>query len=300
MKTKLLSIAILSFVLMLMVLSASCVAIANAEGKKYALVIGVENYEHMDKKDYALNDAKEVADQLTKEGWDVTKLEDATKEQIVAALETLALNAKPEDQVIIYFSGHTNQCDDGPEESDGVDEFLATKDCNPNKGDYGINDDDLGAYILLIDSQHIAIIMETCYAGGYFEICKHEGCLVLGASKESEKAWSWSELENGIYTNSLLTGLEAGWSLEAAHSWAALVTEEYAEEKLGQLQEPDMRDNYEGEYIVATSGGVGGIVIPVDKFALLAPYIGFASTILVATVATAAFANRVKRRKEKQ
>jgi hypothetical protein len=45
---------------------------------------------------------------------------------------------------------------------------------------------------------------------------------------------------------------------------------------------------------------VGGIIVPVDKFGLLAPYIGLASTILVATVATAVYVKRVKRRKEKQ
>jgi hypothetical protein len=46
--------------------------------------------------------------------------------------------------------------------------------------------------------------------------------------------------------------------------------------------------------------GVGGIIIPVDKFALLAPYIGLASTIVVATVATTIYVKRVKCRKEKQ
>jgi hypothetical protein len=46
--------------------------------------------------------------------------------------------------------------------------------------------------------------------------------------------------------------------------------------------------------------GVGGVVVPVDKFALLAPYIALASTILVATAATAVYVKRVKRRKEKQ
>jgi len=45
---------------------------------------------------------------------------------------------------------------------------------------------------------------------------------------------------------------------------------------------------------------VGGIVVPADKFVLLAPYIGLASTMLVATVATAIYATRVKRRKEKR
>ena len=45
---------------------------------------------------------------------------------------------------------------------------------------------------------------------------------------------------------------------------------------------------------------VGGFTIPVDKFGLLAPYIGLASTILVATVATVVYVKRVKHRKEKQ
>ena len=45
---------------------------------------------------------------------------------------------------------------------------------------------------------------------------------------------------------------------------------------------------------------VGGIMVPVDKLGLLAPYIGLASTILVATVAAGIYVKRVKRRKEKQ
>jgi len=45
---------------------------------------------------------------------------------------------------------------------------------------------------------------------------------------------------------------------------------------------------------------VGGVIIPVDKFGSLAPYIGFASTITVAAVASAVKVKRVKRRKEKQ
>jgi len=55
-----------------------------------------------------------------------------------------------------------------------------------------------------------------------------------------------------------------------------------------------------GVITVTYSSAVGGIIVPTDKFGLLAPYIGLASTILVATVATAVYAKRVKRRKEKQ
>jgi hypothetical protein len=52
--------------------------------------------------------------------------------------------------------------------------------------------------------------------------------------------------------------------------------------------------------ITEVSGSVGGIAIPVDKFGLLAPYIGLASTTLVGTAAIAIYVKRVKRRKEKQ
>jgi hypothetical protein len=61
------------------------------------------------------------------------------------------------------------------------------------------------------------------------------------------------------------------------------------------------------EITAATSNGtvdvspaVGGIWVPVDKLALWAPYIALASTILIATIATAIYVQRVKRRKEKQ
>jgi hypothetical protein len=54
------------------------------------------------------------------------------------------------------------------------------------------------------------------------------------------------------------------------------------------------------EVYVWEQPAVGGIYVLVDKFGLLAPYIGLASTILVATAATAIYVKRVKHRKDKQ
>jgi hypothetical protein len=45
---------------------------------------------------------------------------------------------------------------------------------------------------------------------------------------------------------------------------------------------------------------VGGVVVPFDKFGLLAPYFGLASTIIIAAVATSIYVKHVKRRKEMQ
>ncbi|MEM2971657.1 MAG: hypothetical protein QW270_04460 [Candidatus Bathyarchaeia archaeon] len=45
---------------------------------------------------------------------------------------------------------------------------------------------------------------------------------------------------------------------------------------------------------------VGGITIAVDRFGLLAPYIGLASTTLIAAAATTIYVKRFKRKKQKQ
>lgn len=44
---------------------------------------------------------------------------------------------------------------------------------------------------------------------------------------------------------------------------------------------------------------VGGITVPIDKFALLAPYIGLTSTTLVLAAATATYV-KLKRGKENE
>jgi hypothetical protein len=62
----------------------------------------------------------------------------------------------------------------------------------------------------------------------------------------------------------------------------------------------DTNHNLHAVFIYSPPPGVGGIVIPIDKFALLAPYIGLASTVTVAAVTTVIYVKRVKRRKEKQ
>jgi hypothetical protein len=50
-------------------------------------------------------------------------------------------------------------------------------------------------------------------------------------------------------------------------------------------------------YLV-TEAPVGGISIPIDKFALLAPYLALATTIITATAATAIYVKRTRRRKK--
>ena len=62
----------------------------------------------------------------------------------------------------------------------------------------------------------------------------------------------------------------------------------------------DESNNVGVSMFTVTSPPVGGFWIAIDKLALFAPYIAIISTILVATVVTAIYAKRNKRRKKKQ
>jgi hypothetical protein len=60
------------------------------------------------------------------------------------------------------------------------------------------------------------------------------------------------------------------------------------------------RNRIEAIYVESPAIVVGGIVVPIDKLGLLAPYVGLASTMIIGAVASAVYVKRVKRRKEKQ
>jgi len=62
---------------------------------------------------------------------------------------------------------------------------------------------------------------------------------------------------------------------------------------------PIVKGSIEKTWYCRGASAVGGISVPVDKFGLLAPYVGLTSTIFVAAVATAVYVKRVKRRREK-
>ena len=77
---------------------------------------------------------------------------------------------------------------------------------------------------------------------------------------------------------------------------------DYADFSQTLWNDPDVVSAIVGNsfFLLVSYPGVGGFVVPIDKLGLLAPYVGLASTILVATVATALYVKRVKHRKEKQ
>lgn len=80
----------------------------NAEGKKYALVIGNDDYSRFGKLSGAGKDAAAVAQGLAKIDFEVTLLTDATAAQMNNAIDAFAvkLRESPDNQGFFWFSGH--------------------------------------------------------------------------------------------------------------------------------------------------------------------------------------------------
>src|SRR5262245_12965945 len=83
-----------------------------ASGKYYALLIGVQRYQHpsFNSLDYPLSDVRRVEQvlktQYTFEPSEVSVLADPDRETILTALAQLAESLKADDNLLIFYAGH--------------------------------------------------------------------------------------------------------------------------------------------------------------------------------------------------
>jgi uncharacterized caspase-like protein len=94
--------------------------------KRYALIVGIGDYDHLPNLSKPKADAEAVRDAL-KHSFEVTLLNKAvTRERLRDALETLLLKRSEPSNVLIYFTGHGFTAGEDEHESQG---YLATQNC---------------------------------------------------------------------------------------------------------------------------------------------------------------------------
>src|ERR1700761_4856641 len=79
--------------------------------KLTALVIGNSTYENVDALKNPTNDAEDISAKLTVLGFEVTTLTNATKEQMITALEHFGEALKDSSVGLVFFAGHAFQID---------------------------------------------------------------------------------------------------------------------------------------------------------------------------------------------
>ena len=150
-------------------------------GKYYALIIGIDKYKGTwTPLQNAVNDAKAIETLLkTKYKFDHFQTlynEQATRVAIISQMEWLTANAKPEDNVFIYYSGH------GEYKQDLNKGFWVPVDAVTNSTANYISNADLQTYLGGIKSKHTLLVADACFSGDIFR-----GNTVSVPFEESEK-----------------------------------------------------------------------------------------------------------------
>jgi uncharacterized repeat protein (TIGR01451 family) len=136
-------------------------------GEYYALVIGIDQYSgEWPKLQNAVNDAKSVAQTLSgKYTFQYLKTlydQDATRDNILNEFEWLMKNAKENDNVLIYYSGHgeyIQSMDKG---------FWVPFDASSKSVSKYISNEDIRSFLTGIHSKHTLLITDACFSGDIF------------------------------------------------------------------------------------------------------------------------------------
>jgi hypothetical protein len=198
-------------------------------GRRHALVIGVQDYQQGYKKlTHTVGDARAFADVLRTAGRfpsdAVTFIENGTRTEILAALNSLRARVGDDDTVVIFFAGHGTLAN-GPDGRPHY--FLVPRDgVAADIGSTGLRDDQLEEPIGALKARRIVVVLDACYSGGGSSTIRARaaaaqpsvaapprapiepsaGRIVLSASQPDQPAYE-DDRRGGVFTSFLIEGL---------------------------------------------------------------------------------------------
>jgi hypothetical protein len=136
-------------------------------GEYYALIVGINKYSgEWPQLQNAVNDAKGV-EEVIREKYNFGYIKalydtDATRDNILAQFELLMTNVKPNDNVLIYYSGHGEY-----NETMGKG-FWVPIDANSKSMSKYISNEDIKSFLAGIKSKHTLLVTDACFSGDIF------------------------------------------------------------------------------------------------------------------------------------
>jgi TRAP-type mannitol/chloroaromatic compound transport system substrate-binding protein len=129
-------------------------------GVYYALIIGNDTYKYLPKLQTAKRDAESAARVLKKEfGFKTTLLLDATRTQILKALNTFRNNLKGNDHLLVYYAGH------GEFDTVADKAYWLPVDAQSNDDTNWIIVDTITSNLKRMPARHILVVADSCYSG---------------------------------------------------------------------------------------------------------------------------------------
>jgi uncharacterized protein len=133
---------------------------AQAGSQRYALVIANQNYKHWEPLDTPIVDGKVVAELLrSRYGFEVTLLTDATRRQVLTALNQLRAKVDSDDDVLIYYAGH------GEMDAITARGYWIPVDGEQKNLTQWISVIDVTDQLAAMRARHALVIADSCYSG---------------------------------------------------------------------------------------------------------------------------------------
>jgi hypothetical protein len=195
----------------------------------YALIVGINTYDHWPHLEYAAQDAAAVAAFLKQKDFHVFILtnQEATKQNILRQLERIRQSVDVNSRVLFYFAGH-GQTEDLPGGRERGYIVPADADAYDWQGTM-LSMDQLNRRIKLFRAKHVLLAFDSCYSGlgltrsikrhpkqdsVYIRKMMHTRSIqILTAGSRSEQAL---EAEgHGLFTDHLLAALDGAADINA-------------------------------------------------------------------------------------
>lgn len=196
--------------------------------RKFLLSIGVSEYARGPSLVFPRKDAEAFAKTITQcYGPTVNSTvlvdRDATRENILKTVQSIARQAKPEDQVLIYFGGHAITLPDGVG-------YIVPADANwedPKQTSLSMHT--LGEAFHSINAKQKIMFADACYAGSfdvfarrdmaamvekYRDLMNGQGEVVITAGTAKQAVMESHKVGHGLFTYFLLSGLRGSADLD--------------------------------------------------------------------------------------
>ncbi len=129
-------------------------------GRYRALVIGNNAYAHLPRLNTAVADAKAVAELLERQyGFAVDLLIDASRHEMVVALNRLRAELTENDNLLIYYAGH------GVLDAATDTGFWLPVDADPDNESNWVSIATLTRNMRAMSAKHVMVVADSCYSG---------------------------------------------------------------------------------------------------------------------------------------
>ncbi len=129
-------------------------------GRYSALVIGVDRYDNLPALGNAVRDARAIGALLRDDyGYEVTKLENPGRAEILQALVALRRTLSDRDNLLIYYAGH------GWLDSDADEGYWLPRDADREDPTHWISNDTITAQLRALRAKHVLVVADSCYSG---------------------------------------------------------------------------------------------------------------------------------------